>query len=439
MDFLKHVPSWDDVERNLDHRFNEINQSIDHGLQSANDSWDGFTRRIGSAATTAYGYAGGSHIDSLRLAVAMSYPIVHADLTRKWASIEIEKILPVLMQLIREVVMIVGGSVAVGTLAGGIAGSMAFGAGAAPGAMIGGSIGLQVGNLILTALGLAAISEYFCRGLMPCVLALYEGVTMAWCAEDGLTPAGLDPTGGSAAMIDERLGRAARQLASGQEQLVLLLFTAIVSYLNRGRIVSGVLNTMETVATRSASLQAGMPNRELAAWLERNQQKMLSNPELRVDETNPSAKVAELDIEPSKNIAPSKYAKRTDIEFRSAAEVNSMFPEGWSPPYKPGTRVTEFTSTVDGVYVRVHGETNMARSWMMKSEAIKGLTAAEIKSKFALPELPTFMSEVSVPAGTRIRTGVVNPVFGGTGNATQYELLQRLPTSAFKNTIRLGQ
>jgi filamentous hemagglutinin len=75
----------------------------------------------------------------------------------------------------------------------------------------------------------------------------------------------------------------------------------------------------------------------------------------------------------------------------------------------------------------------------MKSEAIKGLTAAEIKSKFALPELPTLISEVSVPAGTRIRTGVVNPVFGGAGNATQYELLQRLPTSAFKNTTRLGQ
>jgi filamentous hemagglutinin len=94
---------------------------------------------------------------------------------------------------------------------------------------------------------------------------------------------------------------------------------------------------------------------------------------------------------------------------------------------------------MDDIYVRVHGENNMARSWMMKQEAIKGLTPAQIKSKFALPELPTFMSEVSVPAGTRIRTGVVNPVFGGIGNATQYELLQRLPTSAFKNTVRLSQ
>lgn len=439
MDFLRNVPSWDDVERNLDDRFNELNQSIDRSLQGANDSWNGFTRRIGGAATQAYGYVGGSRIDSLRLAVALSYPIVHADLTRKWASIEIEKILPVLMQLTREVVMIVGGSVAVGTLAGGIAGSVAFGAGAAPGAMIGGSIGLQVGNLILMALGLAAISEYFCRGLMPCLISLHEGVTTAWCAEDGLTPAGLDPTGASAALMEERIGHAARQLARGQEQLVLLLFTAIVAYLNRGQMIGGVLNSMESVAARSASLQAGMSNRELAAWLERNQQKMLANPELQVNEPNPLAKTAEADIESPKNIEPGKYAKRADIQFRSADEVNSTFPDGWSPPYKPGTRVTEFTTTVDDTYVRVHGDTNMARSWMMKSEAIHGLTPAEIKSKFALPELPTFMSEVFVPAGTRVRTGVVNPVFGGMGNATQYELLQRLPTSAFKNTTRLGQ
>jgi len=51
------------------------------------------------------------------------------------------------------------------------------------------------------------------------------------------------------------------------------------------------------------------------------------------------------------------------------------------------------------------------------------------------------MSEVHVPAGTKVRTGTVNPLpaFDGIGNSTQYELLQRLPESAFKNTVRLGQ
>jgi filamentous hemagglutinin len=81
----------------------------------------------------------------------------------------------------------------------------------------------------------------------------------------------------------------------------------------------------------------------------------------------------------------------------------------------------------------------MARSWMMKREAVDGLTPAQIQSKYSLPEAPTFMSEVHVPTGTRIRTGTVNPLFDGVGNAVQYELLQRLPTSVFKNTVRLGQ
>lgn len=134
-----------------------------------------------------------------------------------------------------------------------------------------------------------------------------------------------------------------------------------------------------------------------------------------------------------------KYFRRKDIYSRPAAEVNETFPSDWSPPYKPGTTVTEFTSTVDDAYVRVHRENNMARSWMMKREAIEGLTPEQIKSKYALPELPTHVSEVYVPAGTRIRSGTANSVFGGTGNATQYELLQRLPTSAFKNTVKLNQ
>ncbi|WP_429069259.1 DUF637 domain-containing protein [Aeromonas dhakensis] len=136
-----------------------------------------------------------------------------------------------------------------------------------------------------------------------------------------------------------------------------------------------------------------------------------------------------------------KYSKRMDVAYSSAESVNLTFPAGWQPPYKPGTRVTEFKSTVDEVYVRVHGEHNKARSWMMKKEALEGLTPEQIKSKYALPELPTYMSEVNVPAGTKVRTGTVNPLpaFNGIGNATQYELLQRLPESAFTNTVRLGQ
>jgi hypothetical protein len=440
MDLLANVPSWADVERNLDQKFSELNQGVNDGLQSVHDNWNGFTRRVSNGASQAYGYMGGHRIDAVHQAMTLSYPIIQMDLKRKWASIEIEQILPVLLQLVKEVSMILGGSVAIGTVAGGAAGAFAFGVGAGPGAMVGGGIGLQVGNLILMALGLSAIAEYFYQGLPACLSTLQEGIATAWHAEEGLKPSGLDPSGGSAALVQERVERAARQLARGQEQLVLLLLTAIVTYLTRGQMKAGVMNSMESIATRSAKLQAEISNKQLAGWLARNEQKLLARDELRVREPAPLKTVDPAEQGAKAKEAPVvKSAKRTDITHRLASEVNSTFPEGWAPPYKPGTRVTEFTNTMDDIYVRVHGENNMARSWMMKQEAIKGLTPAQIKSKFALPELPTFMSEVSVPAGTRIRTGVVNPVFGGIGNATQYELLQRLPTSAFKNTVRLSQ
>ncbi|MGF6201414.1 DUF6861 domain-containing protein [Pseudomonas laurylsulfatiphila] len=290
MDLLANVPSWADVERNLDQKFNELNQGVNDGLQSVHDNWNGFTRRVSNGASQAYGYMGGRRIDAVHQAMTLSYPIIQMDLKRKWASIEIEQILPVLLQLVKEVSMILGGSVAIGTVAGGAAGAFAFGVGAGPGAMVGGGIGLQVGNLILMALGLSAIAEYFYQGLPACLSTLQEGIATAWHAEEGLKPSGLDPSGGSAALVQERIERAARQLARGQEQLVLLLLTAIVTYLTRGQMKAGVMNSMESIATRSAKLQAEISNKQLAGWLAKNEQKLLARDELRVKEPAPLVK-----------------------------------------------------------------------------------------------------------------------------------------------------
>lgn len=316
MDFLANIPNWDDIERNLDHKFGAINQSIDQGLQSANDGWDGFTRRLSNGASQVYADHGGAQIDHVRQALTLSYPIVLDDLTRKLASINITEILPVLLKLVREVVMIMGGSVAVGAGIGGAVGSLAFGAGALPGAAVGGSIGLEVGNIILMALGLASIAEYFCQGAAPCAMNLYHGVVTAWHAEDGLKPPGLDPTGGSAAMIQERTERAARQLASGQEQLVLLLLTAIVAFL-MGRYS---LNAMESVATRSARLRAEITNKEFAEWLGRNEQQLLKLQELQAKD-------------------PPPLKSQTQQQERSRTSEDTKGPKAFEPPkprYKPG-------------------------------------------------------------------------------------------------------
>jgi hypothetical protein len=323
MDLLAHVPSWDDIERNLDHKFSELNQSVSHGLQSAHDGWDGFTRRVSNGASQAYGAMGGHRIDYVRQAMALSYPIMQSDLSRKWASINIADILPVLLKLVQEVVLILGGSVAVGGAIGGAVGSLAFGVGAGPGVMVGGGIGLQVGNLILMGLGLAAIADYFYEGLPSCLSTLQEGLATAWTAENGVKPVGLDPTGGSAAVIQERTERAARQLARGQEQLVLLLLTAIVTYLTRGQMKAGVMNSVESIATRSATLQASISNKEFASWLGKNQSRILAEPELQVKDVTPLKKA----IQPVQQTNSKKDPKGFKIGDRSKPKYKKGFTE----------------------------------------------------------------------------------------------------------------
>lgn len=51
----------------------------------------------------------------------------------------------------------------------------------------------------------------------------------------------------------------------------------------------------------------------------------------------------------------------------------------------------------------------------MKAEDIKGLTPTQIKDKFALPNIPKFVGEVTLPKGSNIRMGEVNPLFENKG------------------------
>jgi len=70
----------------------------------------------------------------------------------------------------------------------------------------------------------------------------------------------------------------------------------------------------------------------------------------------------------------------------------------------------------------------------MRAEEVEGLSAAEIRDKFALPEMPKYLSDVQVSAGTRMSVGRVGEQPGwGVGGGMQYELLDRLPETAFTN------
>ncbi|TDV58965.1 DUF6861 domain-containing protein [Pseudomonas sp. LP_7_YM] len=363
MELLDYVPSWDDIERNLDHQFSELNQS-------ANEGWDGFTRRLSEAPSQAYGAMGGHRIDNVRQAMALSYPIMQMNLSRKWASINIVDILPVLLKLVQEVVMILGGSVAIGGAAGGAVGSLGFGVGAVPGAIIGGGIGLQVGNLILIGLGLGSIAKYFYYGLPACLAILQEGLAIAWTAEDGVKPAGLDPSGGSAAVIQERTERAARQLARGQEQLVLLLLTAIVTYLTRGQVKAGLMNSMDSIAARSASLQAQISNKEFANWLARNERRILDEPGLHAKDEPRFRK-----IDPEREAMMEHYAKQDKDFVPLEKQINST--ETFEPIGVRAEEIEKYLKTEEGTnYIREAAAADPTKSAGLIYERVRGQLAS---------------------------------------------------------------
>ncbi|MBF0316070.1 MAG: hypothetical protein HQK52_21800 [Oligoflexia bacterium] len=126
-----------------------------------------------------------------------------------------------------------------------------------------------------------------------------------------------------------------------------------------------------------------------------------------------------------------KFDRKVDADI-----ITKEFIAEWKqPPYKYGTKIFEFTTSEPDVWVRLHGANNKTRSWMVRKESIKGLSPEQLKIKYVLPEKPTFITEVHVPSGTKIRKGQIGANdFGDTEGPVQYQLLDMLDDNAFKNT-----
>ncbi len=129
-----------------------------------------------------------------------------------------------------------------------------------------------------------------------------------------------------------------------------------------------------------------------------------------------------------------KGYKRLDAKV-----INKGFTDaGGKAPYDEAFDVIEGVTKEGDSFVRVHGKNNAARPWMMRASEIEGLSAQEIKDKFSIPELPTHISDVNVPAGTNIRVGVAAKVEGwGKGGGTQVEVLDRVQDDWITNTSKI--
>jgi filamentous hemagglutinin len=101
------------------------------------------------------------------------------------------------------------------------------------------------------------------------------------------------------------------------------------------------------------------------------------------------------------------------------------------PSYLPDTKVVGFSMNKPTEYVRVYnptGKSNQAGGWMMRAEDVAGLSAEQIAAKYSLPEIPSMITNVSVPAGTKIEVSVANNIFLGAdkgGGGLQFRVVNR--------------
>ncbi|MBC1921989.1 pre-toxin TG domain-containing protein [Listeria grayi] len=116
-------------------------------------------------------------------------------------------------------------------------------------------------------------------------------------------------------------------------------------------------------------------------------------------------------------------------KYESAESVNDWWKkQGYNqPPYTPKTVAQEVTLLEDTKFVRVYDgvESGLYGGWVMRAEDVKGLTPLQIQEKFALPQLPDFIGEVTLPKGSTIRAGEVNPLFGNKGGGFQFDMMQQ--------------
>jgi len=119
-----------------------------------------------------------------------------------------------------------------------------------------------------------------------------------------------------------------------------------------------------------------------------------------------------------------RWALRNRIATRGALPAM----EGVNP--WAGRIVAGETQTTMTMYRVWGGEAKQAGEWLT---SLRPASAAEARAGLALPpgNAASFVSEVTVPAGTQVQVGTAAAAFGQTGGAIQMQLLERIPASAF--------
>lgn len=129
--------------------------------------------------------------------------------------------------------------------------------------------------------------------------------------------------------------------------------------------------------------------------------------------------------------APAAQPTSIASPYRTAPTTNGVV-EAWASPPQ------EVRTTQPLVMYRAFGgDARQLGSWLSPD---RPTSRADVQASLALPPSNTaeFVSVVTVPAGTLMRTGVAGPAFGHPGGGRQVQLMELIPRESFGEPQPLG-
>jgi RHS repeat-associated protein len=260
--------NWTDLTRALDTMQRHYAQA---GAQARLDVERRVQRWSHQASVTLGRFAdAASDVNGVRNALAVKHALDASRprfvelLRQQFAGLNFAMVVDVLVEVMKQMALYLGGGAVLGAAAGGALGSLALGVGAIPGAAVGAQAGVAIGGEILVWMGLGMLVMDVGSTVPDLCRHFAHGFATAWHA--GELPAN------ATARRTTMLRDATESFAQGQMLLVKAILTALVLYLSRGQVQSSLL-------VRNLSKSRLGP--KFAEWVGQNRDKLMAHPSLQ--------------------------------------------------------------------------------------------------------------------------------------------------------------
>lgn len=294
--------------------------------QSFGSEYDSLGRLVSASAKWPSDHMG--RVARLRKALDKSAPLAQEILVRTLSGVSLQAIWPILVELCKDIALYYGGSVVAGGFIGGVGGAFFGGVGAIPGAAAGAAAGNVIGGWVLALLGLQSLVEELMKGI-PTVLGSYEkGFLEAW------GPTRQDSRHGLGSSVRGDSDLAAHHFADGHVFMVMVILTALVAFLTKGKGDKAAL-----LAEISRSPRLGP---KVAKWVEQHESQLRNHPALQSRKRGAGA---------GDPAPPSPQHGRKDSDETTAPRIIGM-PQKKVPCFKtndlPAHKFPEFDRQIAG-------------------------------------------------------------------------------------------